>query len=177
MNFMNTFYKTTYQSPVGTYVLACDKFENLIGVWLVGQKYFCSGADILIEEDRLKIFRDTKIWLDNYFEGKKPNIKSLPLAPIGNKFRQAVWAELCKIPYGEVTTYGKIAKEIARQRGLTKMSAQAIGGAVGHNPISIIIPCHRVIAQNGSLIGYAGGVEVKQKLLALEGFYKMMNSN
>lgn len=168
MNFMNTFYKTTYQSPVGTYVLACDKFENLIGVWLVGQKYFCSGADILIEEDSLKIFRDTKIWLDNYFEGKKPNIKSLPLAPIGNNFRQAVWAELCKIPYGKVTTYGKIAKEIARQRGLTKMSAQAIGGAVGHNPISIIIPCHRVIAQNGSLIGYAGGIDVKKKLLELE---------
>ena len=168
MNFMNTFYKTTYQSPVGTYVLACDKFENLIGVWLVGQKYFCSGADILIEEDSLKIFRDTKIWLDNYFEGKKPNIKSLPLAPIGNKFRQAVWAELGKIPYGKVTTYGKIAKEIARQRGLTKMSAQAIGGAVGHNPISIIIPCHRVIAQNGSLIGYAGGIDVKKKLLELE---------
>ena len=168
MNFMNTFYKTTYQSPVGTYVLACDKFENLIGVWLVGQKYFCSGADILIEEDSLKIFRDTKIWLDNYFEGKKPNIKSLPLAPIGNKFRQAVWAELCKIPYGKVTTYGKIAKEIARQRGLSRMSAQAIGGAVGHNPISIIIPCHRVIAQNGSLIGYAGGIDVKKKLLELE---------
>lgn len=157
--------------------MACDNFGNLIGVWLVGQKYFCSSADILIEEDNLKIFRDTKIWLDNYFEGKKPNIKSLPLAPIGNKFRQAVWAELCKIPYGKVTTYGKIAKEIARQRGLTKMSAQAIGGAVGHNPISIIIPCHRVIAQNGSLIGYAGGVEVKQKLLVLEGFYKIMNSN
>lgn len=165
---MNTFYKTTYQSPVGTYVLACDKFENLIGVWLVGQKYFCSGADILIEEDSLKIFRDTKIWLDNYFEGKKPNIKSLPLAPIGNKFRQAVWAELGKIPYGKVTTYGKIAKEIARQRGLSRMSAQAIGGAVGHNPISIIIPCHRVIAQNGSLIGYAGGIDVKKKLLELE---------
>lgn len=165
---MNTFYKTTYQSPVGTYVLACDKFENLIGVWLVGQKYFCSGADILIEEDSLKIFRDTKIWLDNYFEGKKPNIKSLPLAPIGNKFRQAVWAELGKIPYGEVTTYGKIAKEIAQQRGLSRMSAQAIGGAVGHNPISIIIPCHRVIAQNGSLIGYAGGIDVKKKLLELE---------
>ena len=174
---MNTFYKTTYQSPVGTYVLACDNFGNLIGVWLVGQKYFCSSADILIEEDNLKIFRDTKIWLDNYFEGKKPNIKSLPLAPIGNKFRQAVWAELGKIPYGEVTTYGKIAKEIAQQRGLSRMSAQAIGGAVGHNPISIIIPCHRVIAQNGSLISYAGGVEVKQKLLAFEGFYKMMNSN
>ena len=168
MNFMNTFYKTTYQSPVGTYVLACDKFENLIGVWLVGQKYFCSGADILIEEDSLKIFCDTKIWLDNYFEGKKPNIKSLPLAPIGNKFRQAVWAELGKIPYGKVTTYGKIAKEIARQRGLSRMSAQAIGGAVGHNPISIIIPCHRVIAQNGSLIGYAGGIDVKKKLLELE---------
>ena len=165
---MNTFYKTTYQSPVGTYVLACDKFENLIGVWLVGQKYFCSGADILIEEDSLKIFCDTKIWLDNYFEGKKPNIKSLPLAPIGNKFRQAVWAELGKIPYGKVTTYGKIAKEIARQRGLSRMSAQAIGGAVGHNPISIIIPCHRVIAQNGSLIGYAGGIDVKKKLLELE---------
>lgn len=165
---MNTFYKTTYQSPVGRYVLVCNDSNRLVGVWLVGQKYFCMGVDVLIEKDNLKIFKDTKLWLDDYFAGKKPNINSLPLAPIGNEFRQAVWAELCKIPYGEVTTYGNIAKEIAKQKGLTKMSAQAIGGAVGHNPISIIIPCHRVIAQNGSLTGYAGGVEVKQKLLELE---------
>lgn len=92
----------------------------------------------------------------------------MPLAPIGNKFRQAVWQELCKIPYGETTTYGAIAKEIASQRGLSRMSAQAIGGAIGHNPISIIIPCHRVVSKKGNLTGYAGGIDKKKMLLEIE---------
>lgn len=97
-------------------------------------------------------------------------IGSLPLAPEGSEFRKAVWKILCEIPYGQVTTYGTIAKRIAKERKLEHMSAQAVGGAVGHNPVSIIIPCHRVIGADGSLTGYAGGIEKKIKLLQLEGF-------
>ena len=107
-------------------------------------------------------------WTD-IFGAKKPKISELPLAPIGNDFRQAVWKILCEIPYGEVITYGGIAKKIAAQRGLSRMSAQAVGGAVGHNPISIIIPCHRVVGTNGSLTGYSGGLDLKIKLLDFEG--------
>ena len=107
--------------------------------------------------------------LDRYFAGEKPEISELPLAPIGGEFRQAVWKILCEIPYGQVTTYGEIAKKIAAQRNRKTMSAQAVGGAVGHNPISIIIPCHRVVGSNGSLTGYAGGIDLKIKLLEHEG--------
>ena len=151
------FYKTVYNSPLGVLTLASDG-TNLSGVWLAGQKYFPSSVDSeMVGNACLEIFRDTKIWLDKYFKGEKPQIGELPLAPVGNKFRQSVWKILCEIPYGEVTTYGKIAARIAQQRGLKRMSAQAVGGAVGHNPISIIIPCHRVVGTNGSLTGYAGG--------------------
>ena len=162
------FYKTVYNSPLGDLTLASDG-TNLIGVWLTGQKYFPSSVDSeMVENDSLEIFRDTKIWLDKYFKGEKPQIGELPLAPVGNKFRQSVWKILCEIPYGEVTTYGKIAARIAQQRGLKRMSAQAVGGAVGHNPVSIIIPCHRVVGTNGSLTGYAGGIDIKVKLLKHE---------
>ena len=94
---------------------------------------------------------------------------SLPLAPMGGDFRKEVWKILCKIPYGKTATYGEIAKEIADKRGVLKMSAQAVGNAIGHNPISIIVPCHRVVGQNGNLTGYAGGIDKKLKLLCLEG--------
>lgn len=162
------FYKTVYNSPLGDLTLASDGI-NLIGVWLAGQKYFPSSVDSeMVENDSIEIFRDTKIWLDKYFKGEKPQIGELPLAPVGNKFRQSVWKILCEIPYGEVTTYGKIAARIAQQRGLKRMSAQAVGGAVGHNPVSIIIPCHRVVGTNGSLTGYAGGIDIKVKLLKHE---------
>lgn len=109
-----------------------------------------------------------KQWLNQYFSGEKPLSEELSLKPKGSEFRKLVWEILCKIPYGEVTTYGEIAKEVAQILQKDKMSAQAVGGAVGHNPISIIIPCHRVIGASGDLTGYAGGVELKKKLLDFE---------
>lgn len=123
----------------------------------------------MIENNSLEIFKKTKKWLDRYFKGKKPEISELPISPTGNDFRQRVWQILCEIPYGEICTYGDIAKIIAKENGKERMSAQAIGGAVGHNPISIIIPCHSVVSSNGSLTGYAGGIKTKLKLLEHEG--------
>ena len=168
------YYKTVYYAPVGNITLACDEKENIVGLWLEGQKYFAETIkDIadseIIKENNLEIFKKTKIWLDRYFKGEKPEISELPLAPAGNDFRQRVWQILCEIPYGKVYTYGEIARKIAREYNKEKMSAQAVGNAVGHNPISIIIPCHRVVGSNGSLTGYAGGIEMKIKLLKHEG--------
>ena len=164
------YYITTCQSPIGKYTLACDQRERLVGLWLEGQKFFCDtiGTEIS-ENNELEIFKLTKAWLERYFRGEKPEIAELAFAPIGNAFRQRVWQILCEIPYGEVWSYGKIAQTIAKERGKARMSAQAIGGAVGHNPISIIIPCHRVVGASGSLTGYAGGIETKIKLLKHEG--------
>ncbi|MEM5767252.1 MAG: methylated-DNA--[protein]-cysteine S-methyltransferase [Bacillota bacterium] len=163
------YYSTIYPSPVGTITLACDN-DNLVGLWLEGQKYH--GGTIpeeMIENNDLPLFDAVKKWLDRYFTGEKPSISELPLAPIGGEFRQGVWGILCEIPYGEVITYGDIAKKMAVKMNKNSMSSQAVGGAVGHNPISIIIPCHRVVGSNGSLTGYAGGVNTKVKLLELEG--------
>lgn len=162
-------FSTRYPSPVGLLTLACDG-AHLTGLWMEGQKYF-GGAipEPMTERDDLPVFRAAKNWLDRYFAGQKPEISELPLHPIGGEFRQEVWKILCEIPYGEVVTYGDIAKKMAAQMGKKTMSGQAVGGAVGHNPISIIIPCHRVVGANGSLTGYAGGVDKKVKLLALEG--------
>lgn len=120
-------------------------------------------------KDDLPVFDAAKGWLDRYFAGKQPAISELPLRPIGGEFRQHVWRLLCEIPYGEVTTYGEIAQKVAVKMNKTTMSSQAVGGAVGHNPISIVIPCHRVVGTNGSLTGYAGGIGTKVKLLELEG--------
>lgn len=162
-------FTTNYNSEIGKLTLASDG-ENLIGAWIEGQKYFAQTIDKpIIEDNKLPVFKHTINWLNKYFEGLQPNIENLPLAPKGSEFRQSVWKLLCEIPYGQTTTYGEISKKIAQQRGLTKMSSQAIGGAVGHNPISIIIPCHRVIGTNGNLTGYAGGLELKIKLLKHEG--------
>lgn len=163
------YYSTTYQSPVGAITLACDG-DNLVGLWMEGQKYFGDTMpEAMTENDDMPIFDTVKKWLDGYFEGKQPNIFELPLAPIGGEFRQGVWRILCEIPYGEVITYGDIAKKMAANMNKKTMSSQAVGGAVGHNPISIIIPCHRVVGSNGSLTGYSGGVQKKLKLLGLEG--------
>lgn len=163
------YYKTFYPSPVGEMTLVSDG-ENLVGLWICGQKYaenaLCAAAEI---KDNLAIFRQTRAWLDAYFQGKRPDISALALAPAGNAFRQSVWKILRTIPYGKVITYGDIARQIARERGAGKMSAQAVGGAVGHNPVSVIIPCHRVVGANGNLTGYAGGIGLKIKLLAHEG--------
>lgn len=156
---------TTYSSPLGKITLASDG-KNLIGAWLEGQKYFKEtlGTDAT-PKDNLPIFIKTKNWLDRYFYGENPLISELKLSPRGNKFRHEVWKILCEIPYGETTTYGEIAKQIAQVRGLKRMSAQAVGDAVGHNPISIIIPCHRVVGKNVQMTGYAGGIGTKIKLL------------
>ena len=169
-NMSEKYYKTCYNSPVGKLTIACDEEENIAGLWIEGQKYFVNTikSDI-VEKSELKVFKKTKDWLDRYFRGEKPDIKELPLKPKGSDFRKEVWEILCKIPYGEVITYGEIAAIIAKKRGMKKISAQAVGGAVGHNPISIIIPCHRVIGKNGNLTGYAGGIEIKIKLLKIEG--------
>lgn len=155
-------YKTTYNSPIGNLTL-CSDGTNLVGAWFDGQKYFADTVKEMQENNDLPVFSDVKNWLDRYFSGKKPKISELKLAPAGNEFRQAVWGILCKIPYGQTTTYGEIAKQLGRP-----MSAQAVGGAVGHNPISIIIPCHRVVGKNGNLTGYAGGLDKKTKLLEHE---------
>ena len=162
------YYRMDYESPLGSIFLASDG-EYLIGLWLEGQKYFEeSKAKEMCEKKNLQVFDQTKDWLDRYFRGEQPRINELPLSPAGSDFRQEVWRLLCEIPYGQVTTYGEIAKKVAKKLGRETMSSQAVGGAVAHNPISIIIPCHRVVGTDGSLIGYAGGVEKKRKLLELE---------
>ncbi|MCP1101735.1 methylated-DNA-[protein]-cysteine S-methyltransferase [Aequitasia blattaphilus] len=161
-------YRTDYNSPIGIMTLASDE-ENLIGLWLKGQKYHGEEIfDEMIEKEDILVFAKTKEWLKNYFDGKKPDIKLLPLAPIGSEFRKEVWEILCEIPYGETITYKEIARKMAEKMGKPTMSAQAVGGAVGHNPISVIIPCHRVIGTDGSLTGYAGGIEKKRHLLEHE---------
>ena len=161
---------TTYASPVGELTLASDG-TALTGLWLEGQKHFggTSGEELAPGQPDLPAFQAARAWLDRYFSGKKPLPSELPLAPSGGEFRKLVWELLCEIPYGEVTTYGALAKKAAAKLGRSSMSSQAIGGAVGHNPISIIIPCHRVVGSNGSLTGYAGGLDVKRALLKLEG--------
>lgn len=162
-------YTTTYSSPVGSLTLACDG-ESLTGLWLEGQKYYggtLSGA--VTERHDLPAFHAAKEWLDRYFAGKRPAASELALSPAGSEFRREVWHILCEIPYSSFITYGEIAKKMAAKMNRPGMSGQAVGGAVGHNPISIIIPCHRVVGSNGSLTGYAGGIDVKIKLLELEG--------
>lgn len=162
-------YSAYYNSPIGRLLLASDG-KNLTGLWIEKQKYYADTVpDDIQEQADLPIFIKTREWLDKYFRGKNPAVSELLLAPRGGKFRQTVWKILCQIPQGQVLSYGEIAKIIARQTGKKSMSAQAVGGAVGHNPISIIIPCHRVVGTNGSLTGYAGGLDTKIKLLELEG--------
>ena len=164
-----TYYQTICPSPIGDLTLACDG-ENLVGLWIEGQKYY--GGTIskaMVPKDDISVFAAAKKWLDQYFSGKKPSISELPLAPIGSEFRQSVWSILRKIPYGEVLTYGDIAKRLAAQLGRERMSSLAVGGAVGHNPISIIIPCHRVVGAHGSLTGFSAGIQTKIKLLQAEG--------
>lgn len=163
------YYKTVYNSKIGKLTLVSDG-KNLVGLWIDGQKYFGASIDEeIIDDNTLKIFEQTKNWLDRYFNGENPNISELTISPKGSDFRQRVWKILKEIPYGEVITYGEIAKIIAKETGKKKMSAQAIGGAVGHNPVSIIIPCHRVVGSDGNLTGYAGGINLKVKLLKHEG--------
>lgn len=162
-------YTTVYESPLGPMLLAGDG-ESLSGLWFVGQKYFAAGlcAEPLVN-DELAAFAAARAWLDDYFAGRRPACSKLPLAPAGSSFQLAVWDLLREIPYGETTTYGALARQLAGRFGRSAMSAQAVGGAVGHNPLTLIVPCHRVVGADGSLTGYAGGIERKRRLLALEG--------
>lgn len=155
-----------YNSPIGPLTMASDG-ENITGLWLKGQKYYAATLSDHAARASMPVFDLAAKWLDIYFKGEQPEM-TLPLAPQGSEFRKSVWDILCAIPYGQVITYGDIAKTMASKTGKVTMSAQAVGGAVGHNPISIIIPCHRVVGSNGSLTGYAGGIEKKTKLLQLE---------
>ena len=159
-------YVSHYQSPIGRILLAADE-TCLTGLWFEGQKYFGLHLDKEREEKEIPLFQAAKQWLDIYFSGEEPRIP-LPLHLRGTDFQKEVWEILRTIPYGQTMTYGEIAGRLAGKKGGKKVSARAVGGAVGHNQISIIVPCHRVVGANGSLTGYAGGIEKKVKLLELE---------
>ena len=159
-------YTGRYDSPLGGILMAADG-AGLTGLWFDGQKYFARGLDREAEERALPVFESAREWLDIYFSGREPDF-TVPLHLKGTPFQIEVWELLRAIPYGRTATYGELAKSLAERRGLPRMSAQAAGGAVGHNPVSIIVPCHRVVGSDGSLTGYAGGVDKKLKLLELE---------
>ena len=155
------------ETPLGKVVMSSDG-TVLTGLWFEGQKYFGATLSGKGEEKMLPVFEEAEAWLAAYFSGKDPGFTP-PLAPKGTPFRTAVWEILLTIPFGQTMTYGEIAAALAEKQGLKHMSAQAVGGAVGHNPVSLIIPCHRVLGSDGSLTGYAGGIDRMEKLLALEG--------
>ena len=153
-------------SPLGGITLASDG-THLVGLWFDGQMYFARGLAKEHEEKNLPIFAETERWLAMYFSGKRPGFTPSILLR-GTPFQKEVWDILLTIPYGQTMTYGETAAQIVKKKGIKKMSAQAVGGAVGHNPITLIVPCHRVVGANGNLTGYAGGVERKKWLLELE---------
>lgn len=160
-------YRQGYLSPLGPMTMSSDG-ERLTGLWFDGQKYYPEAGLPACEAQALPLFDQTRAWLDRYFAGENPG----PVPPLrleGSPFRLAVWRLLQQIPRGEVVTYKAIARQLERERGGGRVSAQAVGGAVGHNPVSIVVPCHRVLGCDGSLTGYAGGVERKAALLRLEG--------
>jgi len=159
-------YTQNINSPIGTLTVSSDG-TNITGLWIEGQKYFARTLETDALEKNLPIFERVREWLDIYFSGKKPDFMP-PLMPKGSSFQKSVWDALCKIPYGNTTTYGKIANEIGQINNGKPTSARAVGGAVGHNPISILIPCHRVVGKNNDLTGYAGGLHRKMALLKIE---------
>ena len=160
-------YTNRFQSPLGEILLAADD-EGLTGLWFMeNQKYKGLGLSANAVECDLPVFDETNTWLDIYFSGRNPGFTP-HLHLTGSKFRNRVGELMLQIPYGKTVTYGEIAREIARERGIRQMSSRAVGGAVGKNPISLIIPCHRVIGSDGSLTGYGGGIERKAALLKLE---------
>lgn len=158
-------YTSKYDSPLGSILLAADE-QGLTGLWLENNRFFPNKLES--QPGETEDIRDAKRWLNIYFSGREPDFTPR-LHQKGSDFHRAVGEIMLKIPYGKTTTYGAIAKELAEQRGIARMSAQAVGGAVGRNEISIIIPCHRVVGSNGSLTGYGGGLDNKIKLLELEG--------
>lgn len=150
-----------YISPMGKMLLACGD-TGIIGAWFEGQKYYASGLENAVNCPDAPLLSAASDWLDEYFGGGRPDISGLPLSPDGTDFRRRVWQALCDIPYGETVSYGELAKKLGNT------SPRAVGTAVGHNPISVIIPCHRVIGADGALTGYAGGIDRKKLLLELE---------
>lgn len=163
-------YISRYESPLGGILLAADE-RGMTGLWFEGQKYFARSLDREHEEKELPVLEQAKRWLDIYFSGKEPGFE-LPLHLIGTDFQNQVWRMLCGIPYGQTTTYGALAGRLAAERGIPRMSARAVGSAVGHNGLSILVPCHRVVGSGGNLTGYAGGIRRKTELLRLEGAIK-----
>ena len=155
-----------YDSPLGDILLAADEV-GLTGLWFEGQRHYAATLPEDVQTKETPALMEGRHWLDMYFAGNEPDFLP-PLHPMGSAFQLSVWHILLEIPYGATTTYGAIAKRLAKERGLPQMSAQAIGSAVGRNPISLIIPCHRVIGRNGRLTGYAGGLHRKASLLAME---------
>ena len=160
-------YTQKYDSPLGGILLASDG-KALTGLWFDGQKYVCSTLAAQREQKLLPVFEETARWLDLYFSGQEPDFTPPLSLQQASSFRREVWEIMLTIPYGQTMTYKAIAAELARRRGVENMSAHAVGGAVSHNPISLIIPCHRVVGTNGSLTGYAGGIDKKVRLLTLE---------
>lgn len=163
-------YSCSIETPLGNMTAAAEN-GALVGLWFVAQKHYPSATASWACDPDHPVFAALRLRLSRYFSGTNAEDKQdeLQLAPQGSPFQMAVWAALQRIPYGETVTYGEIAKEMARAAGLCTMSAQAVGGAVGHNPISILIPCHRVVGCNKKLTGYAGGLDKKEALLRLEG--------
>ncbi len=159
-------YTHHYDSPLGGVTLASDG-AALTGLWFDGQRHYAATLAPEHTDGELPVFGLAERWLDVYFSGRQPDFTP-PLRMRGSAFRRAVWELLLTIPYGKTMCYGEIAAIVAAERGLRRMSAQAVGGAVAHNPVAIIIPCHRVLGADGSLTGYAGGADRKRKLLALE---------
>lgn len=156
----------TYDSPLGEITLAGDE-NGLAGLWFHGQQRFAASMPKDTPVREIALFRETARWLEVYFSGKEPDFTP-PLSLGGTLFQKVVWSHLLRIPYGKTVSYGQLSRDVAAALGRSTMSAQAIGGAVGRNPVSIIVPCHRVLAADGSLHGYAGGLERKASLLALE---------
>lgn len=160
-------YTITYRSPLGEILLASDG-EAVTGLWFEGQKHYAASLSPEREERETPVLARARRWLDAYFRGEDPGGPP-PLSPRGTAFQKAVWDILLTIPRGEVRTYAAVARDLAARRGLPSLSAQAVGSAVGRNPISLLIPCHRVVGSDGSLTGYAAGLDKKLRLLALEG--------
>lgn len=159
-------YQNTYHSPLGEMLLAADD-SGLVGIWFQGAKHFGQGLEPAASSGDHPFLQEAKRWLDHYFSGHEPDFQP-PIHWQGSPFQQRVWALLRQIPYGTTVTYGELTALVAEQLGRSGMSAQAVGGAVARNPISILVPCHRVVGADGSLTGYAGGLERKRQLLALE---------
>ena len=161
-------FKSYYNSNLGKIIIVADN-RYIYGLYFDNQEYLPENLEKLEINNNSPIIKQVKLWLEEYFNGKKPNLENLPIKLIGSEFKMLVWSVLKTIPYGKTITYGEIAKTLARKTNKEKISARAVGNAVGHNPISIIIPCHRVIGANGKITGYAGGIDKKIALLKLEG--------